>query len=228
MSRTKQVDRSHYEFSNYMSKRRWMSIWYQLDELLRLGPSRVLEVGPGAGVFKRLAELYGITLETLDVDPELGPDHVGSATELPFADGAYDVVCAFQVLEHLPYETALKAFSEMVRVSRSAVLISLPDAQMVWPYRVYVPGIGSKNLLVPKPFVRRRPHRFDGQHHWEVNKLGYELSRIEAEFGRFGDLVKTYRVPENPYHRFFVFNVRHAPAQSTSSQTADATAESAG
>lgn len=205
---TKQVARSHYDFKRYMTKSRWNSVWHQLDEVLRLEPKRVLEVGPGVGLFKRVAEIYGIRVETLDIDAELHPDHVASATELPFPDKEYDVVCSFQMLEHLPYDVAIKAFAEMVRVSRSTVLISLPDAKVVWNYRLYIPKLGARNLLLPSPFARTQEHKYDGQHHWEVNKRGYELPRIEAEFGKFGKLVKTYRVLENPYHRFFVFDVQ--------------------
>lgn len=205
---TKQVARSHYDFNRYMTKSRWNSLWHQLHEVLRLEPTNVLEIGPGVGVFKRVAEIYGVRVETLDIDPELHPDHLASATELPFQDNSYDVVCSFQMLEHLPYDTAIKAFAEMVRVSRAAVLISLPDAQVVWTYRLYIPMFGAWNVVLPKPFARIKSHKFAGQHHWEVNKRGYELSRIEAEFGKFGRLVKTYRVLENPYHRFFVFDVR--------------------
>src|SRR3546814_15484912 len=95
-----------------MEKGRWNSIWHQLDEIIRLQPRRVLEIGPGIGLFKRAAGLYGVPVETLDIDPELKPDHVASVTELPFADGEFDVVCAFQMLEHVPYDVSLAAFAE--------------------------------------------------------------------------------------------------------------------
>lgn len=118
MTYAKQVEKGHYEFNRYLSKQRWCSVWYQLDEVQKLQPNRVLEVGPGPGLFKTVAATFGISVETLDIDPDLKPDHVGSATAMPFSDGSYDVVCAFQMLEHLPYEAALQAFGEMARVSR--------------------------------------------------------------------------------------------------------------
>jgi 16S rRNA A1518/A1519 N6-dimethyltransferase RsmA/KsgA/DIM1 with predicted DNA glycosylase/AP lyase activity len=67
-----------------MSKARWSSVWHQIDELSRLKPDNILEIGPGPGIFKNVAHLFGFKVETLDLDPELKPDHVGSATALPF------------------------------------------------------------------------------------------------------------------------------------------------
>lgn len=205
MVETKQVDRVHYEFARYMGKDRWNSVWHQLDEVSRLAPASVLEIGPGPGLFKVVARQFGLRVETLDLDSDLQPDHLGSATALPFADGAYDLVCAFQMLEHMPYEQTLKAFEEMVRVARRNVVISLPDAAKAWRYHVHLPRIGTFEWLWTKPFQRSRPHVFDGEHHWEINKRGYELARVISDLSARCKLTKTYRVQELAYHRFFVF-----------------------
>ncbi|MDO5674087.1 MAG: class I SAM-dependent methyltransferase [bacterium] len=205
MNEIKQVDKMHYDFGRYMTKRRWASVWHQLDEVIRLNPSNVLEIGPGIGVFKHVASLTGLTVETLDLDPKLKPDFVGSATALPFEDSHYDVVCAFQMLEHLPYESALLAFEEMVRVSRRHVVISLPDARATWQYSFHVPKLGTRSLLFPRPTLKQTEHVFDGEHYWELNKKGYDLNRVIRDLSRLCLLIKTYLVFENPYHRFFVF-----------------------
>lgn len=205
MNEKKQVDKSHYEFERYMSKERWNSVWHQLDEVIRLKPESVLEIGPGPGVFKHTASLFGIKVETLDLDSELAPDHVCSATALPFANNTYDVVCAFQMLEHLPYEEALRAFREMVRVSRRSVVISLPDSKIVWRYQFHIPKSGTFETFIPRPSLRTQLHQFDGEHYWEISKKGYHLARIIRDFSEYASLLRNYRVPENPYHRFFVF-----------------------
>jgi SAM-dependent methyltransferase len=201
----RQVEKSHYEFARYVSKERWASFWHQIDEIIKLNPRNVLEVGPGPGLFKAIAKIVGIDVETLDLDPDLSPDHIGSATDMPFSDGTYDVVCAFQMLEHLPYDVSLKAFRDMIRVSVNHVVISLPDARPLWHYKLYVPKIGQRDFAISRPQLRLPLHKFNGEHYWEINKRDYPLARIVADYTNFARLVKTYRVPENPYHRFFVF-----------------------
>jgi predicted SAM-dependent methyltransferase len=201
----KQVDKQHYDFLRYVSKARWNSVWHQIDEVLKLKPDRVLEIGPGPGIFRKMMQLSDVRVETLDLDPELGPDHIGSATAIPLADSSFDVVCAFQMLEHLPYDRSLEAFSEMARVSARHIVISLPDAKPVWRYSLYVPKIGPLNWLLPRPFSEPKPHTFDGEHYWELNKLGSSVERVLNDFEKIARLTKTYRVFENPYHRFFIF-----------------------
>lgn len=200
-----QVDKRHYDFGGYVSKPRWGSLWHQLDEIMRLRPSNVLEIGPGNGLLKVCAGVFGLPLDTMDHDPVLSPDCVAEIGALPFAAASYDLVCAFQVLEHLPYARALDAFTEMVRVSRHHVVISLPDSRGVWIYRLHIPLWGPWTFLLPKPRLRAQAHVFDGQHHWELNAKGYPLSRVIEDLSRNVRLLNTYPVPENPRHRFFVF-----------------------
>lgn len=205
----KQVDKCHYDFGRYVPKQRWASMWHQLDEVIKYNPSRVLEVGPGPGVFKATAGQFDVKVETLDIDPELKPDHVASVFDMPFEDNTFDVVCAFQMLEHLPFEKSLEAFGEMARVAGKAVVISLPDAATRWPISFYIPKIGPVNFSIPKPRLRVPQHQFDGEHYWEINKVNYPLKRVKTELMRAGTvrLLNTYRVAEHPFHRFFIFEI---------------------
>ena len=201
----KQVDKNHYQFSKYINKRRWISIWHQLDEVISLNPKSVLEVGKGSGLFQIISANIGIAVETVDIDPELNPDHVASATELPFDDNTYDCVCAFQVLEHLPYEQAIKAFGEMVRVAKNYIIISLPDAKPLILFYVSLPKIGKRFFQMPIPQVISRTHKYDGEHFWEINKRGYPLRKIINDFiSNEAKLLNTYRIKEYPRHRYFV------------------------
>lgn len=206
-----QVERSHYLFGRYLKKARWASIWHQVDEVLSARPASVLEIGPGPGILKAMLLRFGIPLvETLDIDADLNPDHLSSGDTLPFWDGQYDVVCSFQMLEHVPYEIALRMFSEMARVATNKVIISLPDAHRRGAISLHLSKTGSVWLPVFMPLLWRFRHRFDGQHHWEINKKGYALSRVQRDFEICSGLVldRTYRVRENLYHRFFVWRVK--------------------
>lgn len=202
----KQVNKTHYEFSKYMDKKRWVSLWHQIDQVLKLKPQKVLEIGPGPGLFKLITSATGISVETLDIDPELNPDYVASVFNMPFENKSFDVVCAFQMLEHLPFDKSLKAFQEMTRVARLGIIISLPDARTLWPVSFHLPKVGVISFFIPRPRLRSKVHVFDGEHYWEINKRGFPLKKIINKFATSEFTLKeTFRVTENPYHRFFIF-----------------------
>jgi ubiquinone/menaquinone biosynthesis C-methylase UbiE len=206
----KQVDKSHYNFASYMDKRRWTSIWHQLNEVIAQRPTSVLEVGPGSGTFKNAAASFGFNVKTLDIDPELNPDYVGSATAIPVEDHSVDVACAFQVLEHMPFEVSMQALKELCRVARRAVVISLPDVKTSWATTLSIPKLGTIRFVLPRPGFKPQAHQFDGEHYWEISKQGYSLERVICEFGEVAPEYKlrTYRVHENQYHRFFILEKR--------------------
>lgn len=111
-----------------------------LDGVVRAAdPASVLDVGCGEGIVtERIARLLpGRPVTGVDVeDPALqaawaargGPKELafrtGSAYRLPFEDGAFDVVCAIEVLEHL--ERPAEAVAELARVARRALVASTP------------------------------------------------------------------------------------------------------
>lgn len=202
----KQVNKDHYDFLKYMNKNRWVSIWHQIHEVLSLSPENILEIGSGPGVFKILISHLGLSIRNVDIDPDLKPDFVASACELPLQDNSFDCVCAFQMLEHLPYEQSMRAFKEMVRVSKKYIVISLPDVRALWLYSFYLPKIGQIEFFIPRPRFRAPEHHFDGEHYWEIGKKGYSNEKVLFDLIQNQvKLLKNFRVRENTYHNFFVF-----------------------
>jgi hypothetical protein len=48
-------------------------------------------------------------------------------------------------------------------------------------------------------------NNFNGEHYWEIGKAGYPLSKITKYIEKaVFKIIKTYRIFENPYHRFFI------------------------
>jgi len=107
-------------------------------EIAALSPRTFLDAGCGEGFVAQrvLRELPGVELTGCDVsDGALavaartnpgGRFVSGSVVSLPFADKSFDVVGCFEVLEHLPGELPRQALSEMARVARRAVVLSVP------------------------------------------------------------------------------------------------------
>lgn len=108
------------------------------DAIREAAPASILDVGCGEGVVtERIAQLVPTArVVGLDVeDPELVSDwerlaagnlsfEAGSAYSLPYEDGSFDLVCAFEVLEHL--ERPADGLAELARVASGALVLSVP------------------------------------------------------------------------------------------------------
>lgn len=206
---TLQVPPQHYFEAGYDTKERFAAYWHQLDELLGLKVQSVLEIGVGNGFVSDYLRRRGLQMVTIDLDPALVPDTVGTITALPFRSEAFDAVACYEVLEHLPYDLFPAALEEIHRVAGRYASLSLPDCTRAYRVGIQIPKLGDVRLLVPVPKLRRPAHVFDGQHFWEIGKAGYELGRITQVITQAGfEVVRTYRVYENPYHRFFLMQKR--------------------
>lgn len=202
-----QVEPYHYFDKSYDSKERIISYWYQTKEIIELNPEKVLEIGIGTGFVSQYLKNRKINILTLDIDERLGPDVSGSILDIPFPDESFDIIASFEVLEHLPYDDAKKALTEIYRVSQKYAILSLPDCTGVYRFCISIPKIGVYNKLIPLPRFKAPSHTFDGEHYWEIGKAGYSLSRVTNDIQKTGFEVKrTYRLLENPYHRFFILN----------------------
>lgn len=199
-----QVVSSHY-FRNYDTKGRFCSYWHQIDEIISHKPKRILEIGLGNGLVSNYIRRMDYYLLTIDIDKNLSPDITASVLKLPFIDKFFEVVACYQVLEHLPYDFFEKILSELRRVSSCYVFISLPDVNSFYPFYIQVPRIILLKKIFTFSWFNKKPHHFDGQHYWEIGKAGYTLDYITDTISKAGFIIeKTYRVFENPYHRFFI------------------------
>lgn len=198
-----QVSTDHYDFLEYESETRFSSYYHQVKTVLELKPRTVLEIGCGSGAFLALVKNLGLTAYSVDLDMNLTPTISASVLDLPIKDNSIDVTAAFQILEHLPFHNFSRCLSELCRVSKTGVVISLPD-------------FGNFGLVLSIPYVRKLAfsfhalpffpkHEFDGEHYWEINKQNYPLKKIISVIDSVGlTCIKTYLNPYNPYHRFFV------------------------
>ena len=102
--------------------------------------ARILDVGCGTGANLMMLSKYGdaegvdISEDALAFCKERGLDKVrlGAGEELPFEDGTFDLVTAFDVVEHM--DDDLAGLSEMRRVLRPGgrVLLFVPTFMFLW------------------------------------------------------------------------------------------------
>jgi ubiquinone/menaquinone biosynthesis C-methylase UbiE len=124
----------------------------EMDVMLPLcGGKRVLEVGCGTGlILSRIAthasEAVGMDLSKgmLRTAHQRGLSvAVASATELPFPDDSFDLVCSFKVLAHVP--DIRKALAEITRVTKPGGRMAL-EFYNPWSVRYL-----AKRLAGPQP-----------------------------------------------------------------------------
>lgn len=201
-----QVDASRYRLDSYSFEGRFISYYWQLKEVLAREPASVLEVGIGDRVFGSfIKNNTEIKYTSVDIAEDLHPDVVGSILELPFADASFDVACAFEVLEHLPFEQFDRACKELCRVARTHIVISLPHFGPMLSFSFKVPFLPQMRAALKIPFPKK--HLFNGHHYWEIGKRGYPMSLIRNVLSLHGNIVHDVVPFGSPYHHFFVLRL---------------------
>lgn len=162
----------------YNSKERWLSYWYQISETLDTSPNNVLVIGKGSGITENSIKILSdnrINIVTLDINNTVSSDVVGEVASLPFQNNSFDTVLCCQVLEHIPFDKFPIALSEMHRVARKRIVLSLPHRRKHLKVAVSLPFIGDKQLILKYPFTKK--HCTSKQHFWEI---GRGVSRKEV------------------------------------------------
>ena len=197
--------RNRYCEMHYNPKRRWISYWYQINEVLRQKPGSVLEIGIGNQTVSGHLKKVGIKVTTCDFDKSLKPDVFADILDLPFKKDNFDVVLCAEVLEHLPFENFEKGLEQIFKVTKKTAVITLPHYSLTNIYFgiklvPYVPKI-ELHFEIDYPIE----NKYDGEHYWEIGKKGYSLKRVKSKIKKTGFKIdKIFRPIENPYHHFFI------------------------
>ena len=206
-----QVDKTHYQFESYVKLPRWDSYYHQIAEALACKGKDVLYIGLGDNIVVDTLKKFGKNVKTLDLDPALKPDYVGSVTDLVKVLGRdaqkFDVIICAEVLEHIPYEMFEPTIKQLAACAKEKLILSLPNHRK--HFRISI----SKPLNIRKAFSIKRP--FDqpwdinkqgkGEHYWEIDAKGCASAKeVTATLKKYFHLEKTFIPFENTYHMFFI------------------------
>ncbi len=203
----------------YDSLNRWIDYWYHVNILEKTHGVSFLEIGKGTGVTEFAMKKRGYEYVTVDNNPDLSPDVVADITSLPFPDNSFDVVCAFEVLEHLHYSEVPQALSELRRVSRKHVVISLPYAclylsiafqffyfkkiEFIFDFLNLQKNQPTYfNIAFPLFFLKRQG--MHSSHGWELGRKGYSKKKFAETLKSVNlEILKVDSRIFYPYHIFY-------------------------
>ena len=207
-----QVKEGYYFNKKYLNLERFISYYYQIDLIRQtLDSGRILFIGPGDGlVVDYLSKNNKYIVETYDIDDSLNPDIVGDIRNIDLEESSYDLVVAFEVLEHIEYENFAPVLEKLKKISKGNVMISIPNR------------VSSFEFIFKFPFVRSLfkrnnvggsldiPLRFpgfekSGQHYWEVDIWKYRIRKVRSDIRKHFKIVKEKHPILNRYHIFFFF-----------------------
>jgi SAM-dependent methyltransferase len=142
-----------------------LNTWQLLSELASKSPSR-LEVGPGLRPRLPIAGTHFIDISPFAVarlKAEGGLAMEGTVGALPFADGQFDLICAFDIIEHI--EDDQGGFRELSRVLRKGgrLVLSVPIHAALWTD--FDALVGHARRYEPGELVERL-----GLHHFEIER----------------------------------------------------------
>ena len=141
------MDKNYYKDYYTLERNHW---WFRAREAIiietirrKIDPCKelnILNVGCATGRSTEYLSNFG-TVTSVEYDKdccsfllsETGIDAINaSATELPFANNTFDVVCAFDVIEHI--ENHQLAINELIRVTKNNqyVFVSVPTFVSLW------------------------------------------------------------------------------------------------
>lgn len=182
-----QVDSSHYWKETYLCRERFLHYREQFVTLLKLKPSSILEIGPGPGLLSSMLRCACEKVITVDFADDLKPDIVTDIKNIPLEDALFDVVCSFQVLEHIPWNEVPDALQEMARLSKSIVLFSVPDNDEMKESFLSI----SFSLLSRSIGFTLKRKRYYGvsnekEHYWEIGVNGASNTSLKKIINNSG------------------------------------------
>jgi ubiquinone/menaquinone biosynthesis C-methylase UbiE len=200
----KQIDSTHYDFQKYMNLARWACYYHQIKKTLSLRPTSVLEIGPGDGIYGEYLKKNGIKYSSADHADDISSDYKVQLGEeqIPVADNSFDLVVAFQVLEHIKFEAVPKALAELKRVTSKYVFLDIPEYSFHLTFSLKVPLLPylQWHVTIPRP----KKHVFDGFHHWEVSKQGFSREKVRSMISEHFTILEEYTIFQNPKERFYL------------------------
>jgi hypothetical protein len=196
----KSIDSQKYQNPQYLHQGRWASYREVICEVIRINPSNILEIGPGNNIVSSILQTLGFNIFTLDINPTINPDIVGSVTAMPIKSSAIDLIIAQQILEHLPFNRFAEIISDFSRISNIAI-ISIPHVSFHLTIGIKLPLLSWHDVCITAPITIGKTSK---EHYWEIGP-SVKVEKVQYCFKEAGfEIERNFRTPEHPYYHFFI------------------------
>jgi len=192
-------------FKGYDSPKRFISYFYQIDSVTKTKPKTVLEIGIGNKTVSNYLKQMGFQITTCDFDKTLRPDIVADIRDLPFKSKSFDTILACQILEHIPFDDVKKALSELKRVSKKNVIISIPYTHFCIEniFKITLPFFERQlyftiKILWPSKVIQEK------EHYWEMGRKNYSKRKIINLINQYFKICKKFQPILNSNRYFFI------------------------
>jgi Methyltransferase domain len=214
----KAVDEKIINTGKFLSKAHLESYQLQMRTIRNLKDvKKVLEIGPGEAFCARNLRELGYDYHTLDFNDTYSPTIVADFSKYdPTSTERYDLTCAFQVLEHFPYNEFLTNLQKLRELSDKYVFISLPYS--CFGFSININFQLGQSLRLDKrlnfylrTMLTNRKYREEFKkefpwavHYWEIGRRGYKLSKVLGDIKSCNlKILKRFHSP-NPFHYFIL------------------------
>jgi hypothetical protein len=210
-----EIEKSYYSFAEYNSKPRILTYWHQLNEALKLQPNTILEIGIGSGLVKSYFNHCGIDTKTGDINVDLNPDyHLSILDDAEVGKiGKFDLVMCSRVLHHIHFSELEKALINLKNLSNKNVILTLPvdELRIYSMFRYTSSEIKTISIKLPKfikNIIKKSIKKELGSGLWQIDsEKKTSKNNVKKLINKHFNIVKSFQIPEDSSHMFYVLEV---------------------
>lgn len=172
---------------------------------------KILEVGKGNGFVSNFIKSMGFSVTTFDINSNLEPDMIGDVLELStyFNDSCFDLVLCSEVLEHMELNSFEKALSEIRKVSKKYVFITLPEYKSFSGFHFLI-RLFNKSKQIAFFLPTKPSYKMTPEHFWEIDfDKNTTRKKINLSLNKFFVIHDSGRFKLNPNHNYFIMEIRN-------------------
>lgn len=162
------------------SKKHWELYWYQ-QKIMQNRISKeesILEIGVGSGFTSNYLKSKGYKVKSVDIDPNKRPDFIENIVDVDQDFFSFDVILAFNIFEHIPYNDLLKVFDQLKKSQISKMFISLPIfKKLIFEAYLYFILFPPKDITI----FKKKKKINSSHHHWELEYNDYTLKKLKND-----------------------------------------------